>query len=169
MAPEKCLGHAVPASDQYALAIMTYELLTGRPPFLGGPLQVMFQQIHDLPQPPGSLNASLSKEVDEVLLRALAKQASERFVSISAFAAAFEEAVQNLPQADHALPAPPPLTGSLLNTPVSGEMRAELPISEAEARTGTTRVLTLPGGQTLHVKVPARLHHASIVPLSTHR
>ncbi len=167
MAPEQCLGHAVPASDQYALAIMTYELLTGRPPFLGGPLQVMFQQIHDLPQPPGSLNASLSKEVDEVLLRALAKQASERFVSISAFAAAFEEAVQNLPQADHALPAPPPLTGSLLNTPVSGEMRAELAISEAEARTGTTRVLTLPGGQTLHVKVPAGVQDGYIVRLDS--
>ncbi len=170
MAPEQCLGQTVPASDQYALAIMAYELLTGRPPFFGGPMQVMFQQIHDSPQLPGNLNASLSKEVDEVLLRALAKQASERFTSISAFAAAFEKAVQNLSQPDHALSAPPDssLTESTLLHPLASERTsAELAISEAEARTGTTRTVTLPDGQTIQVKVPAGVQDGYIIHLDS--
>ncbi len=165
MAPEQCLGHAVPASDQYSLAIMTYELLTGRPPFLGGPLQVMFQQIHDEPHPPGSLNPSLSKEVDQILLRTLSKQSSERFDSISAFSAAFEQAVQNLPQSDHAVSAPSSPT--LDNPPSTGEMHAELAISAAEAQLGTTRTITLPGGQTLSVKVPAGVQDGHIVRLDS--
>lgn len=167
MAPEQCLGHAVPASDQYALAIMAYELLTGRPPFLGGPMQVMFQQLHDTPHPPGSLNSSLSQEVDQVLMRALSKQSSERFDSISAFAAAFEQAIQNLPQPDHAMPAPSSPTRSLLN-PSSGEMRAELAISATEAQMGTTRTITLPGGQTLSVEVPPGVHDGYVVRLDSH-
>jgi serine/threonine protein kinase len=167
MAPEQCLGQAVRASDQYALAIMTYELLTGRPPFLGGPLQVMFQHIHDIPHPPGSLNPSLSQEVDQVVLRALSKQSSERFDSISAFAAAFEQAVQHLPQPDYAMLAPSSPTRSLLNPPLSGEMRAELAISAAEAQMGTTRIITLPGGQTLSVKVPAGVQDGYIVRLDS--
>jgi serine/threonine protein kinase len=167
MAPEQCLGHAVPASDQYALAIMTYELLTGRPPFLGGPMQVMFQQIHDMPHPPGSLNPSLSQEVNQVLMRALSKQSSERFDSISAFAAAFEQAVQNLPQPDYAMPAPSSPTRSLYNPPPAGEMHAELAISVAEAQMGTTRTITLPGGQTLSVKVPAGVQDGYVVRLDS--
>src|SRR5205823_3096503 len=43
MAPEQWEGHPVPASDQYALAIMIYQLLAGRPPFQGGPGQMMYQ------------------------------------------------------------------------------------------------------------------------------
>src|ERR1700694_60369 len=43
MAPEQWDGHPVAATDQYALAIMVYELLVGRPPFQGNPGQVMRQ------------------------------------------------------------------------------------------------------------------------------
>src|SRR6266581_2335063 len=43
MAPEQWDGQPVAASDQYALAIMAYQLLTGRPPFQGGPGQIMRQ------------------------------------------------------------------------------------------------------------------------------
>ena len=160
MAPEQCLGHAVPASDQYALAIMTYELLTGHPPFRGPAMQVMFQQIYELPQPPGNLNPHLSKEVDEVLMCALAKQPGERFASISAFSAAFEQAVHNLPQADRAASIP---SGLLNSAPASGDLRAVLVISEAEARTGTTRVVTLPGGRTAHIQVPAGVEDGYVV------
>jgi serine/threonine protein kinase len=164
MSPEQCLGHAVPASDQYALAIMVYELLTGHPPFRGASMQVMFQQIHALPQPPGSFNSHLSQEVDQVLLHALAKQAGERFASISAFSVAFEQAVQNLRPADRALSIS---TNLLNNAPVSSDLRAELAISEAEAQNGTTRVVTLPSGRTLRIQVPPGVQDGYVVRLDS--
>jgi serine/threonine protein kinase len=132
MAPEQWDGHPVAASDQYALAIMVYELLVGRPPFVGNSAQVMRQHYMAPPPVPSSLNASLSTAIDAVLVRALSKQPEERFPSVSAFARAFGEAVQS-----------------------DGELQATLAISQAEAETGTVRNLTLPGGRQVSVTVPA--------------
>ncbi|HEY0755335.1 MAG TPA: protein kinase [Ktedonobacteraceae bacterium] len=92
MAPEQWAGHPGFASDQYALAVMAYELLTGSPPFEGGPLSVMFAHIHQLPWPARSLNPLLPPAVDLVLQRALAKKPEERFSSITAFAQALQNA-----------------------------------------------------------------------------
>jgi len=132
MAPEQWDGHPVAASDQYALAIMIYELLVGRPPFVGNPGQVMRQHYMASPAAPSSLNGRLSPAIDAVLLRALSKQPEERFASVSAFARAFQEAMQS-----------------------DGELHATLAISRAEAESGTTRTLTLPGGRQVSVTVPA--------------
>jgi streptogramin lyase len=132
MAPEQWDGHPVAASDQYALAIMVYELLVGRPPFQGNLGQVMRQHYLMPPPAPSSLNRHLSPAIDAVLLRALAKQPDERFPSVTAFARAFHEAVQS-----------------------EGDLHATLAISRAEAETGTTRTLTLPGGRQVSVTVPA--------------
>ncbi len=132
MAPEQWDGHPIPASDQYALAVMVYELLVGRPPFVGNPAQVMRQHYMTPPPAPSSLNAQLSPAIDLVLLRALSKQPEERFFSVTAFAQAFHEA---------------------LNSEV--ELRATLAISQAEAESGTTRSLTLPGGRRVSVTIPA--------------
>lgn len=94
MAPEQWDGNPVPATDQYALAVMAYLLLTGQVPFQGGPGQIMRQHFTTEPQAPSVLNLHLSKAVDAVILRALAKQSEDRFPSISAFAQAFQQAVQ---------------------------------------------------------------------------
>jgi eukaryotic-like serine/threonine-protein kinase len=93
MAPEQWEGTPVPATDQYALAILAYDLVTGHPPFQGGLGQVMYQHLHVRPQPPSQLNPRLPADVDTVLLHALAKRPEERFGSISAFARAFEQAL----------------------------------------------------------------------------
>jgi serine/threonine protein kinase len=95
MAPEQWEGHPVPATDQYALAIMAYELLVGRPPFQGGPGQVMRQHYLTPPPAPSALNPQLSPAIDAVIMRALAKQPEERFSSVAAFAQAFQEATQH--------------------------------------------------------------------------
>lgn len=95
MAPEQWSGDPVPATDQYALAIMAYELLTGRPPFQGRLEQLMFAHANTPPQPPSTLNPHLSGDIDRVLLHALAKKPEERFHSIAAFANAFQQAVQS--------------------------------------------------------------------------
>lgn len=90
MAPEQLAGNAVAASDQYALGIMAYELLTGRTPFQGAMPQVVFyQHANVVPDPPSTLNAAVPKELDKVVLRALAKKPQERYGSVTAFAQAF--------------------------------------------------------------------------------
>src|SRR5205823_14093834 len=68
MAPEQWEGNPVMATDQYALAIMAYELLTGSPPFQGGVGQMMYQHFHVQPQPPSTRNPRIPKELDIVLL-----------------------------------------------------------------------------------------------------
>jgi eukaryotic-like serine/threonine-protein kinase len=75
MAPEQWEGHPVPATDQYALAVMAYELLTGRPPFMGNGYQHMWHQhVHVAPYPPSKVNLGLPQELDAVFLRALEKK-----------------------------------------------------------------------------------------------
>jgi serine/threonine protein kinase len=146
MAPEQWDGQPVLATDQYALAIMAYQLLTGRPPFQGGPGQVMRQHFMAQPQPPGTLNPRISPALDAVILRALEKAPQNRFSSISAFAQAFQQALQgtDLPS------APKPQSAAR-----GADIRATLAISRAEAQTGTSRTLTLPGGRKVRVSVPA--------------
>ena len=94
MPPEQWAGHPVAASDQYALAIMVYQLLTGTVPFQGSMQQMMYMHLHESPQPPSAKNAQISTAIDAVLLRALAKKPEERFPSIVVFAAAFQRACQ---------------------------------------------------------------------------
>jgi eukaryotic-like serine/threonine-protein kinase len=155
MAPEQMEGLAVPASDQYALAIMTYELLTGRPPFQGGLGQVMYQHFHTQPVPPSTLNPSLPADVDTVILHALAKKPEERFRSVSAFARAFQVAMQSTD-------APTIAGGRAESTP---DLQATLAISDVEALRGTTRVLTLPDGQRVSVAVPAGAYNGQLIRL----
>ncbi|HLJ36507.1 MAG TPA: serine/threonine-protein kinase [Ktedonobacteraceae bacterium] len=92
MAPEQWEGHPVLATDQYALAIMMYQLLTGQLPFRGGPGQMMYQHLMTMPVPPSKYSPQLSHDVDSVILQALAKKPEERFVSVSTFAHAFQQA-----------------------------------------------------------------------------
>ncbi len=96
MAPEQWEGRPVPATDQYALAIMTYELLTGRPPFVGRSHQHLWNQHHNVaPLPPSRLNLRLPKQLDPILLRALAKEPTQRFDSVATFARVFHQTVLN--------------------------------------------------------------------------
>src|SRR5215469_4771717 len=64
MAPEQWSSRPVPATDQYALAIMAYELLTGRSPFVGSMEQLMFQHFTAQPPAPGSFNQRLPAALD---------------------------------------------------------------------------------------------------------
>ncbi len=157
MAPEQWDGEPVYATDQYALAVVAYELLTGRAPFVGRQQQVMYQHLTVQPQPPSTLNPVLSKDVDAVLLKALKKKPEERFMSISAFANAFREALQST-DASTIVRTP--------DLPERGNLHATLAISKAEAQTGTRRILTLPDGRQVVVTVPASAYDGQVLYLS---
>jgi eukaryotic-like serine/threonine-protein kinase len=154
MAPELWEGRSVPATDQYALAIMAYELLTGRPPFQGGLTQMMYQHINTPPPPPSAFNRYLSPEIDQVLLIALAKRLEDRFFSVTAFATALDNAVKLLP-ADA-------LRG-IQQLPVSQSIYATLAISQDEALRGSSRELTLSDGRRITVSIPAGIHDGQVL------
>ncbi len=97
MAPEQWGSNPVSATDQYALAVMAYELLAGRPPFVGGMEQLMYQHFSVQPPPPSSFNSRLPAAIDAVILRALAKKPEERYPSVTDFASALTEAAQQTP------------------------------------------------------------------------
>jgi serine/threonine protein kinase len=93
-APELLQGQPVPASDQYSLGIVVYQLLTGHVPFGGSDLaQVIQQQLALPPPPPRNSNPSIPQTVEQVLFRALAKDPAARWPSVAAFAAAYREAL----------------------------------------------------------------------------
>mgnify|MGYP001201351468 CR=1 FL=1 len=154
MAPELWDGYSVPASDQYALAIMAYELLTGRPPFQGGLTQMMYQQVNAAPQPPSALNPYLSSDIDQVLLIALAKRPADRFYSVTAFANALHNAVKVLPM--------DALQG-IQQLPASQSIYATLAISQDEAQRGSSRALTLADGRHITVSIPAGTHNGQLL------
>ncbi len=76
-------------SDQWSLACITYQLLAGRGPFIGGSWHTLLTKvIHYDPPPLSSLVPDLPAEVERVLRRALSKQKGDRFPTIAAFARA---------------------------------------------------------------------------------
>lgn len=108
MAPEQWDNRPVPATDQYALAVMVYELLTGRPPFIGTTKeQLWHQHCHMQPQPPSDFNSHIPRRLDAIVLKALSKHATDRFESVAAFANAFRQAILNNRQIDSRIPRIP--------------------------------------------------------------
>jgi len=92
MAPEQWNDDPVPATDQYALAIMAYELITGCVPFQGNEQQLMYHHLQSKPQAPSIFNQKIPLDIDTVVLCALAKKPEDRFASVSDFADAFKKA-----------------------------------------------------------------------------
>jgi serine/threonine protein kinase len=94
MAPEQIEGHPRPASDQYALGVVVYEWLCGERPFEGSVSELMAQHLSMPPLPLRERMPSIPSEVEQVVLRALAKDPKARFASVKDFAEALEQASQ---------------------------------------------------------------------------
>jgi serine/threonine protein kinase len=83
MSPEQTRpGDVNGKSDQYSLAVVAFELLTGIPPFQGAPERSIFEQICQDPRPSArAINSELPPTVDAVLARALAIRPEDRYAS----------------------------------------------------------------------------------------
>jgi len=91
MAPEQIQGRPRPASDQYALGVLVYEWLCGTPPFIGTSMEIGMQHLLTTPPPLSEKLQTISHEVEQVVLTALAKNPHQRFESVQAFASALEQ------------------------------------------------------------------------------
>jgi TonB family protein len=123
MSPEQAIGGELSgASDQFALATVTYELLTGERPFKGtSPTAVIYEVIEHHPTPPDEVAPLVPTAVGKVVMRGLQKNPQERFESCTAFANALQRAfewsranpaIAYIPEAARLIEEPPTLAGA---------------------------------------------------------
>lgn len=83
LSPEQARGETVDArSDIYSAGCLLYELLVGRPPFVGeSPVSVAYQHVREMPVPPSHHDPVITPDIDAITLKALAKSADDRYQS----------------------------------------------------------------------------------------
>ena len=113
LSPEQARGEHVDArSDLYSTGCLLYELVTGAPPFQGdSPVAVAYQHVREDPQPPSAYDETLPPQVDAVVLKAMAKNPSNRYQSAQEMRADLLRAGAGEQVA--AAPVLPPMVGGL--------------------------------------------------------
>jgi serine/threonine-protein kinase len=83
LSPEQAKGASVDqTSDLYSVGVVLYELLTGVVPFSGDtPVEIAMKHLSTVPEPPSAKRADVPRDLDMVVMRALAKDPSERYQS----------------------------------------------------------------------------------------
>ncbi|HKV59010.1 MAG TPA: protein kinase [Ktedonobacteraceae bacterium] len=128
MAPEQIQAHPRPASDQYSLGVIAYEWLSGDRPFNGTFTEIAVKHMMTPVPPLREKISSISPEIEQVILTALAKDPTQRFGSVQAFATALEQASYGIKKSFPAIaptqiapqPAPAPtLAPTILASPVT--------------------------------------------------
>ena len=86
LSPEQARGETVDSrSDVYSTGCLLFELLTGRPPFVGdSPVSVAYQHVREQPPKPSSFDADLPPEIDAIVMKSLAKRVEDRYQSAAA-------------------------------------------------------------------------------------
>jgi serine/threonine-protein kinase len=94
MSPEQSLGDSEPdaRSDVYSLGAVAYFLLTGVPPFEGDrTIKIILAHAHQEVVPPSRLRSEIPADLEQVILRAMAKNPADRFQSVLALRQALAE------------------------------------------------------------------------------
>jgi eukaryotic-like serine/threonine-protein kinase len=112
LSPEQARGETVDSrSDVYSAGCLLYELLTGRPPFVGdSPVAVAYQHVRELAQPPSDHDTELPPEIDAIVMKALAKRVEDRYQSAAAMRNDIERYLAGRPVHAPAVPVGPMTT-----------------------------------------------------------
>jgi serine/threonine-protein kinase len=96
LSPEQARGETVDArSDLYSTGCLLFELLTGRPPFMGdSPVAVAYQHVREPAPTPSSFASDVPDSLDRITLKALAKDREDRYSSAAEFRADLESAAR---------------------------------------------------------------------------
>ena len=95
MAPEQSKGESDYRSDIYSLGVILYQMLTGRVPFMAeSPVAISLKHIQTTPISPRELNSSIPPSIEEVILKAMAKDSAQRYQQAQELASAYWEALQ---------------------------------------------------------------------------
>jgi serine/threonine-protein kinase len=125
LSPEQARGETVDSrSDVYSTGCLLYELLTGRPPFVGdSPVAVAYQHVREPARPPSDHDTDLPAAVDAIVMKSLAKRLEDRYQSAAAMRADIERYLAGRPvQAA----APPPVPVSPPAPPPVDETRTRM-------------------------------------------
>ena len=114
LSPEQARGEIVDSrSDLYSTGCLLYELLTGRPPFIGeSPVSIAYQHVSEQPVPPSQLDPAVTPQIDTIVLTALAKNPEDRYQTAAEMRADVERAIAGLP-----VTAPVPVVPSAATPP----------------------------------------------------
>lgn len=116
VAPEQARhsADAVPQSDLYSLGIILYEMLTGVVPFDDpSSMSLALKHLTEPPPPPRHVNPNLSEDVEQILLRALAKEPQARYATGAALMDALADALRAQTTAGETFLTLPPLPGGI--------------------------------------------------------
>jgi serine/threonine-protein kinase len=99
LSPEQARGETVDSrSDVYSAGCLLYELLTGRPPFVGdSPVAVAYQHVREPALPPSDHDTDLPPEIDAIVMKALAKRLEDRYQSAAAMRSDIERYLAGRP------------------------------------------------------------------------
>ena len=109
LSPEQARGETVDSrSDVYSAGCLLYELLTGRPPFVGdSPVAVAYQHVREPAVPPSDHDTELPEAIDAIVMKALAKRVEDRYQSAAAMRSDIERYLAGRPVQAVVPPAPP--------------------------------------------------------------
>jgi serine/threonine-protein kinase len=164
ISPEQGVGKRVDRrSDVYSLGVVLYEILAGRLPFRSDtPIATVFHHVYSPPPRPRRFNPKIPASVEQVLLKALAKNPDERYAKISELVSAFETA---LSEADSLLGfGPIPVTPPDTDVVLSDDFDALGPISTVIVPPPESLAEVAPAAESIKETAPPPVVVASVAP-----